>query len=963
MKKIHWILALACMIFTTSLWAQNGQIQGNVREAVSGMEVIGASVFVEGTTNGVVTDFEGNFILKNIEAGTHKITCGYIGFTKLTLEVEVKANETAELSFKLKEEETMTGEVIVEAKMSRNTEASVLTIKSKSASVVDGISSAQISKSGDSDAAAAVRRITGITVEGGKYIYVRGLGDRYSKTTLNGAEIPGLDPNRNTIQMDLFPSNLLDNILVYKSFTPELYGDFTGGYVDLATKDFPEVFTFSASLSSSYNTVNTFNPNFLSYEGGKHDWLGFDDGSRQLPDQIRDLQSFPNYRPSSSGNFDPTEAQALEDATHSFANNWNFQEKAPPVNHSLSLSLGNQTKLFNRPLGMIGAFTYQHNYSGYRDGAYGIYELTSTIAQSNRLTSQMRLNDNKGSEDVLWGAMFGSTYKLSRDHKIGVTLLRNQSATSTARFSTGTKGSDDPDDIFQTRSLRFLQRSLTTGQLRGEHLFRNLNEFEIKWQSSYSVSTQDEPDLRYFTNRIEFGGTADIKTSDNPPSRFFREMQQGNFSNRVDFTLPFKQWSGATSKFKFGATHVNKDRAFRENRYVMTQVGSVPFDGNPEAYFAAENLIDFDPSEGSYANGGNGIVAEIGVDSANNYNAFQTVLGSYLMVDLPVLPKLRFVGGARLETTQIALFSFDATLRETMGLDGEQNLLNNIDILPAISLTYDLTTKMKLKGSYSRTLARPTFRELAPYTSFDVDGGYLLAGNPNLERSLADNADLRWEFYPTYAELISVGVFYKNFINPIERTFNPTAPNAEITFRNVPNATLMGTEFELKKNLGFIHAYAKSFSFAANFSYIYSRTQIDPLEYQEILATDTDAKPYREMFGQSPFSANASLAYKNEKGTSANLVFNIVGPRIAVIVRGGTPDVYERARPLLGFNISQEFANNFKVKLAANNLLNTTYRESIQYKGGEYYVRQNPIGMSFSVGISYNFKGKEAELE
>lgn len=923
------------------------QISGTVTEN-SGDEIIGATVFIEETKQGVITDFDGNYYLKDIQPGEYTVVFSYMGYETNKIDNVVFNGDTLKIDVILYESETVTDEVIVERKMLKNTESSVLSIKRKSSSLIDGISSDGISKSGDSDAASAIKRITGISVESGKYIYVRGLGDRYSKTTLNGSEIPGLDPNRNTIQMDLFPSNLLDNILVYKSFTPDLYGDFTGGYVDISTKDFPDVFTLNTSISLGYNTISTFNKNFLSSGRGRYDWIGFDDGSRQLPDVIRNLNTFPTYRPSSSFNFNQIEAQSLTDVTRSFSNNWGLTTNAPPLNQSINFSIGNKKDIFNRPFGFIFSMTYQRSFSGYQNGRYGIYNLPGQT--SNNLITQMSLNDNKGTEDVIWGVVFGGGYKLNNSNRLGFTFLRNQSATSTTRFLNGVKGSDDPDDIFETRSLRFLQRSLTTTQLRGDHDFKKI---EIKWQSSYSMSTQDEPDLRYFTNRIEPGGEADIKTSDNPPSRFYREMKQNNFSNRIDFKIPFKK----ESSFKFGLTHLNKSRSFRENRYVMTEVGVVYFDGNPSNYFSESNLINYDTDNLSTYD--NGIVAQIGIDSANNYNAFQTVIGAYTMVDLFITDRIKLVSGIRLEKTNISLYSFDSDLRnnDTISLDGETKLLDNLDILPSISFNYNISSKLKLKTTYSRTLARPSFRELAPYTSFDVDGGYLMAGNYNLKRSLSDNFDLRFEFYPKFSEVISVGVFYKRFINPIERTFNPTAPNPEITFRNVSHANLVGLEFEIKKDFGFINSFMEQFKVSANFSYIYSQTRIDSLEYNEILSTDPNAKPYREMFGQSPFTTNASLSYINKYGTSANLVFNVSGSRISVIVRGGTPDVYTRPQPMINFNISQNI-KKFKIKFSINNLLNTDYTETIKHNQRTYYVNSNPIGMSFSLGVGYSFSQK-----
>ena len=965
MKQFLLIISLLFISLGLTQAQENSamaSITGKVLDANSGYPLIGATVFLPDLNIGVITDFEGEYRIANLQAGNYKLQCTYLGFASQTIEnISLEAGQNFQMDFSLKEDALSQNEVVVEAKQIRSTANALLTIKRQSSQVLDGVSAAEIKKTGDNDAAAAMRRITGVTVEGGKYVYVRGLSDRYSKTTLNGAEIPSLDPNRNSVQMDLFPANLIDNILVYKSFSPNLYGDFTGGYIDIETKDFPELFSINASLSTSYNTVSSFNPNLNSYAGSSTDLLGFDDGLRQLPSTIPNIEEgqLPEFEPNSSANFNAADAQTIAAASRSFANNWEQSGRSRFLNSRASFSIGNQTKLFGKPLGFIASLSYSQQASGYTNGNYGIYELGGNSQTTNRLTSQLQLEEQLGRDETLWGAMLGASYKLNKNNQLRLTVLRNQSATSTARYAEGTKFRDDPDDVFISQSWRFLERSLGSYQLGGKHFIPKWKNLEIKWQSAYSLSAQDEPDLRYFTYRYRPDQDRYFLklSSDNSPSRFYREMNESTWSNRVDFSLPYKQWNGLSAKLMAGASYNRKARVFRENRIVFQQSGIVPFNGNLTDYFAEEQLVQYDAGENQWANNGQGLYADSDIDLQNSYDAQQDVLGLYLMTELPITKKLRLVTGLRMEQTRLSMLSLDPSLQaiDSLHLDQSSPLLENLDLLPALSLNYELNDKMKLRFAYSRTLARPSFRELAPYTNFDVDGGYLLAGNPNLQRSLADNIDLRYEFYPSFAELISVTAFFKQFYNPIERTFNPTAPNSEITFRNVEEAQILGLELELRKNLGFIAAPLKSFSLAANFAYIYSETKIDPLELAEIRATVADAKDSRPMFGQSPYSANLLLAYKNDYGTEANLVFNVIGPRISLIVRGGTPNVYEQPVPLLGFNLAQDLGKGFRLSFRANNLLGSRYRESLEYKGKEYFIQRYDLGQSFSLGVNYRF--------
>ncbi|BDS12090.1 TonB-dependent receptor [Aureispira anguillae] len=960
------IASIATLFFLLPLFsiAQTGSISGTVIDGESKEPIMFGNVVIESTGQGVSTDMDGKYIIADLKAGTYSIKFSYLGLKdKLIENIEVKAGESTVVDVKMGEDPVVLElNATVSAERITNTETAVLSMKKESTAVLDGVSAKEISKSGDNDAAAAVKRISGVTVEGGKYVYVRGLGDRYGKTTLNGADIPGLDPNKNTVQMDLFPTNLLDNILVYKTFTPNLPGDFTGGYIDVVTKNFPSSFTINAGASMSYNTQTTFNKNFLTQQRGSTDWLGFDDGTRALPATITQSGEIPNLQNNNAANFDFDGAQRLVDMTHSFSNTWQQIRQSVPFNHSFSFGIGNKFKFENQTeLGVIGALSYNRNYSFYENGTYGIYQLTGMYDNINTLTSNLALKDTKGVDDVLWGGMVNIAYKIKASHTFNFMVMHNQSATTTSRYLEGTKD-DDKDELFQTQSSRFLQRGLTTFQLGGKHTFLKFKNFEVNWKSSFARSTQKDPDLRYFTNRYdeEYDLYRIKPSSDRTPSRFYRNMAQGNWSNKIDFVLPLIHWSDAVKdkiKLKAGFAHAAKNRTFQENRYSFENQ-QINFNGDLTTYFAPNNLISISETGSKYANNGNGVYIENALDSANIYDASQSLYAGYGMIELPIVSGLNLITGARIEYTSVRLKTYShKVLTAYPELDGIQNILSNLDVLPAVSLNYEPTKKMKIRAAYSRTLARPSFRELAPFTSFDVEGGYAFVGNPSLQRTITDNADLRWEFYPTNKELISVSAFYKNFTNPIERTFNPKALNPEITYRNVDNAYLAGVELEVRKNLGFISPVLENLQIGANFSYIYSQTTIDAEELKAIRAEHPNAPSTREMYGQSPYSVNGLLSYKNDSlGLTANVVFNVSGPKISFISIGGTPNTYVQPRPSLNINISKKLVKGLSIKVSASNILMSPYRESIEFKGKTYDVSYYEPGMNFSLGIKYNFE-------
>ncbi len=950
MRKLTLLLFVSLFIFQIGN-AQTGTITGKVVEKDSGFEVIGGNVLISGTTNGATTDLDGKYSF-SVEPGTYTIECSYIGYeTQKKENVEVKAGEVVTLDIIMGESAVALDlGVEVTARQVRNTESAAIAIQSKSPNLISVTSSAAFSKNGDNDVAAAVKRVTGVTVQGGKYVYVRGLGDRYSKTTLNGLTIPGLDPNRNTVQMDLFPTNLVDNIIVYKTFSPDLPGDFTGGLVDIATKDFPEEFNFNLSASTSYNTNTTFNSGFLTYQGGATDFLGFDDGSRALPAELDGMtvQDFP--QPQFTGEISEADANQLTTLTNAFDNNWSMENRAPSLNHNIAASMGNLTQ--NKKLGWIAAVNHSRRYTGFDDGLTGIYKLKGRVDEVSALSKEILLNGSRGTEEVLWGAMLGSSYKINSNNKIRFNLMHNQGGESTAEFLEGRKYIDDADDLYQTRNWSYLQRSLSSGQVGGKHVFSNTNNLEVNWSSSMALSLQDQPDLRYFTNRVRSSGTRFIKaSSDRTPNRFYRNMQQSNWDNKVDVTLPIKQWNGLSAKVKAGAAYVYKNREFRETRYTFNnQSRSVGEDIN--TFF--DDVLTFDDVEGNYMNNGNGTYVINGYNPDNDYDAELGVTAGYVMTELPLTKKLRAIAGVRLEKTNLKFktYGIERVLADFPQLDGQQNLLDNLDVLPSLNLNYEISDNMKVRSAYTRTLARPTFRELAPFASFDFDGGLIIIGNPELQLTNINNVDLRWEWYPKPGEMFTVGSFYKHFTNPIERTFNPEAPNGELTWRNVDKAFLAGAEVEWRKQLGFISAL-KDFTFTANFTYIYSRTDIDPAEMEAILISDPNAKHYREMYGQAPYVANALLSYKNETGWNSNLAFNVVGPRIVVTTVGATPNYYEKPFPSLNYNISKNVGNGFTLKLAANNLLNSKFKIEAPFKGENYPVQVNSVGMTFSVGVSY----------
>lgn len=937
MKKL--VNTFSLILITTAAFSQ-GMIKGKVVSSESAEELIGATVFIKGTTIGSVVDFEGNYFIKNVPTGKQTIICSYISFNSDSIEINVANNQVVMHNFSLQNSSVALSDFVVEAKAVRSSENYMLKVKQKSATVMEGITAQEITKRGDNDVASAAKRVTGVTIEGGKYVYVRGLSDRYSKTTLNGAEIPGLDPNKNAVELDLFPTNMIENMTVVKSFSPDLPGSFTGGLLNIETKDFPEKFTLQFSAGMSYNSLSSFNDQFLSHGGASSELFGKDDGGRDIPDAVLNGGVPPLF----------VNNTQLEKVTKSFSKEMEGVETPSSINQRYSLSVGNQKTVFGNTLGFVAGLSYSRAFVHKQQNAFsGRYSLTGSVDEVEELITQQELNDTKSQEEVLMGALGNLSYKIGKNNKLSLTYVHNQSGTKETTFQEGIFPKEDQGLHYQTRSLSYQERQLTSYQLKGDHYIEGLKKLKVDWLTAYSTSSQYTPDQRYFSNDYTINNDNDttysINTSAYPaPARFYRYLDQSTFDAKMNLELTLFEKDGKSSKIKFGGAYLYQDRTLSEFRYNYRKQGASLFTGSVVDYLADENMIL--PSSGNPVS--QYIYMEDASEKRNNYVGEQIITAGYLMGDVWATKKLRVIGGARLETTYITSVSEDETQ--------QAGLLESVDILPAVNTSYALSSKTNLRAAYSRTLARPTFREISGFASYDFAANWIIIGNPELDRTLVDNFDLRFELFPNLGELVSFGVFYKNFTNPIEFVFNTQAQNDELTWRNVNNGKLYGAEVEVKKQLNFISNDKQQFNIGGNFSLISSKVDIDKQQLELIRAQDPSAASTREMYGQSPYIINAFLGYNNDSlGLSVNLNYNVAGEKITLVVVDATPNVKAQPVHQLNVNLTKTLGNHFKLRVSASNLLNPIVKQTQVYKDVEYTFNSYQLGRTYGVSLSYLF--------
>ncbi len=936
MKSISHTLLFSLLInffLVSGIAAQQGSIRGQVLES-DGLPAIGANILLNGQAGvGTVTDLDGYFVLDKLSAGTYSITVSYLSHQTQTIKDIKVNNQATDLgTIHLQPASVEITTVVVTAKALQNTETAIQTLQRKSLNPIDGISSQTFSATGDGHAGAAIKRISGVSVQNGKYVFVRGLGGRYSLTTLNGLTIPGLDPDRNTVQMDIFPTNILDNIIVYKAFTPDLPASFTGGLVDIRTKDFPSELNMAFSLGMQYNPQVHLNGRFLTHTGSSTDWLGYDNGFRQIPQAV--IQADESQLQSTYAAVHPDEAGLL---VRSFSKAVEPYTISRSPDYSLSFSLGNQVKWLGRPLGFIAALSYKRNSSFDGTKKQGRFLYISHEADS--LIQDENFDVQHSRENTLLSAIFSSSYKLNNDNKLKLTFLHNQAGSKETRLQQGPVYSEDLG--YQERFLAFQQRNFSSLQLHGYHSFGAKENFQLNWSSSYSLAEMSQPDLRFLNNAYIRQGE-EIIYSIQPaigliPTRYWRQMHENLSANKIDFTYGFSNWTERKGRLKAGVAFNYRSRSFNERIFQFESLSN-EFDGSFEHYFSDENAISSENAMGVFLTENS--------NPKNIYQASQSISAAYLMTELPLSKRLRAIGGLRMEKAQIHFNN----LSIQNGL-----LLDDLDLLPALGLIYALQEdKMNLRLNYNHTIARPVFREIADVAFFEFLNNNFLLGNPDLQRTRIANLDLRWEYFFAPGEKILISAFHKDFTNPIELTNNPEAKNGEWVYKNVEQARVLGIEVEWRKRLNFIPAL-RNFIFGSNISLIQSRASIAAEELANIRFHQPDASDTRPLFGQSPYLINAFLAYQNEQGTNLQINYNVQGPRLYLVQVGAMPDVYEQPFHQIDLTARQQLGA-FTLSFGISNLLNQARILDIAFKDKAYIFSSTHPGRTFSLGLTYEIR-------
>ena len=913
-----------------------GSIAGVIVDGETGDPLPGANVTIQSTSTGTATDLNGRYTVPSLDPGAYDVVFSFIGFQQKTVTgVEVQAGQTTTIDITLNPESEQLDEVIITAEAARDSEAGLLKKRQKAAGVSDAISAEAISRAGAGNAADAMSKVTGASVIDGKYVNVRGLQGRYVDTNLNGSSLPSTDPDGSSVALDIFPSSVIDNIVTTKTFTPDKSGDFTGGSVDITTKSLPDDLFFSVSVSSSFNSEVGLGGDILRSVGGLNDVPTIAQG-QDIPASLG--QTFNN----------PQATQLLHDATQAFVAPISPVQESIVGNRGAELSFGDQYTVFgDKKLGVVASLSYDQSFSGYDDGVTARFEQTGLGSET--LNPTARYATQNGVEETLIGGLVSLAFQPSPKHEIYTRFLANSDVTDEARFEQGRLPRDlTGDQIFQTRAMRTTERTMLSGEVKGTHRFgEGRKGIRAEWSASYADATRDEPDHRFFSNQysVQNGGADTSFTISKSiylvPTRYFRDLSEQSASGSFSVEIPV-----GDVMFKTGAQARQKTRTFRERRFEHL-ADQANYTGNANAYINQQAGI---AGEDAFGRTRFGTYVVDQTQTSNNYDGSQDVLAGYVMAELPIpgVPGLEFIGGVRVEQTDMAVETIDG---------GQSGQFTTTDLLPSGNLVWALQNNMNLRLAYGRTIARPTFREFAPFDSFDFVGDYIEVGNPNLARTRIHNLDLRWEWFLRGGEVLSVGTFYKSFDDPIERTINPIASgaNTEVTYLNKSSATVYGAEFEARKRLGFIADWLRHVQVGANLTLIQSQVERSEAELEAIRAFDENPSTTRPLQGQSPYIANFNVGYENpDSGTSINAFFNRFGDRLDTVTRNGI-DLLEQARSTVDVTASQQLMNRFRVKASVKNVLDTDYVVSQSFSGETFLNDRYPIGRTISLGFAYSF--------
>lgn len=883
-------------------WAQ--QIKGVVIDQKSKETLIGAVVTVDGTNVKAITNIDGNFLIDGMKKDkTYTLYINYVGYK--TQKIDGVQAKDADQVIALQPDEQQLKEVTVTAVERRNTDAAMIQVAKNSSVIVSNVSAQEISKTQDTNAGEVIRRVPGVSLIDDKFVMVRGLSQRYNNVWVNGGAVPSSEADSRAFSFDIIPSSQIDNLTIVKSPTAEYPADYSGGFIIVNTKEIPAENSFNIAVGGNWNTSSAFQ-NFSYSKGSGTDFLGFDNGLRSLNGGIHAA-----LNPQLNANGKPVGDYATSLLGNGLNNDWLVKNKKPLGDLKLAASLNQRWMLGGRTLGMLAALNYTNEYRTYENMENNLYGIYYDVA--NDKPNYLRHSvDDQYNNNVRLGAMLNFTF-LSKDgnHKYQLKNIFNQLATSRYTWRDGVSAQSNLE-----RSAEYYYRSRTTynGQLTGKHTFTS---DALDWSIGYAYANRHLPDRRrYLIDDALESGVYALSTG-NDISREWTQLDEHILSLGVNDKHHFK-FGNFEPNLQVGAYGEYRNREYQTRNFIYNWNVS---DNKMPSDFRHSDIPTLLSSEANMGYDKLYLLEE--KQMRNNYRGHNTLGAGYLALSLP-FGKLGIHAGVRFEHNDMELIS---NSRDYEKSESSRHYKTD-DVFPSLNTTYKINDQHQVRLSYGRSINRPEFREVSSSVYYDFDLASNVQGNTELKNCYVDNLDLRYEWYPSRGELISLAVFYKHFDSPIEWTYTVAGGTDLIySYKNAKSANNYGVELDIRKNLGFIGL--KDFSWSFNGALIKSKVQFEKGAKEED----------RPMQGQSPYLINTGIFYKNAPlKMDIALLYNRIGKRIIGVGRseGSTgddsnsrvPHSYEMPRNTIDFSLAKKFGEHLELKLNVRDLL----AEKIYYK-------------------------------
>lgn len=908
-------------------------LKGNITDKSTKEPLVGATIQVNGTGIGVVTDLDGNYHIENLKAGTYEIEIKYISYQTLIVKgVKVSEQQPYTLNAELLPESMALGEVTVVAQAKKNTDIALVSATRNSLLVQSGVSAQQILRTQDKDASEVIKRVPGISIINDKFVMVRGLSQRYNNVWINSSAVPSSESDSRAFSFDIIPSSQLDNMMIIKSPAPEYPADFSGGFILINTKDIPSNNSFSVSVGGGFNDETHFK-DFLYSKGSGTDFLGFDNGLRSLDNGIHT-------------SLHPINDYGVDLQKNNFNNNWTVKSKKTLPDMSLSMNVNRFWETTNgQTFAMLGAVNYSNSYKSYLDMENSLYSAYDKV--NDKSVYLRKSKDDQYNNNVRIGAMLNLTYApASKIHRYEFKNIFNQLAKDRYTYR---KGINNQGNSFESAEYYYNSRTTYNGQFTGKHTF---GTDKLDWSAGYAYVNNNLPDRRRYVKDDRNSPNVIVLNAWNDINREYTSLNEHIFSGNLNYTRNFELW-GLAPTLKAGAYGEYRTRNYDTRNFYYTWNESNNVSSSLQQLDLTTELL----TENNI--GADKLFLIEDVNYTNNYVANNTLAAGYLGLNLP-FGNFNIYAGVRFEHNNLEL------IRNTRVQEESHSSLyyKDNDFFPSLNATYKLNEKNQLRFSYGKSVNRPEFRELSASTFYDFDLGSFILGNTELKPCYIQNLDFRYEWYPSSGEQVTLAAFYKNFDNPIEWTYTVAGGNELVySFRNAKSAVSYGLELDIRKNLDFIGL--KDFSFIFNGSLIKS----------EVKFPAGDKERDREMQGQSPYLINTGLFYQNTRSQwNASLLYNRIGKRIVGVGRStgvdssgesiDVPDSYEMPRNTLDLNLSKQFGKHWEVKVAVRDLLaeklyfkqfeNITYTDG-QRKELEEVVKSYKPGRNFNFNVSYKF--------